>query len=152
MAFYKATMEDLNTVVEMIQDIIEKQYPEHYNSDAIEFLKQQYARNSVREIINNDMVIIQTELDRVMAIGSLSYDVVSALFVHQDYQRVGNGERLLKKLEEKARDNGQSSIRVETPATGKGFFERMGYKVSGKKTYPMDDGRKITFDVMEKEI
>lgn len=152
MAFYKATMEDLNTVVEMIQDIIEKQYPEHYDSDAVEFLKKQYSRVNVREIINNDMVVIQTEMDFPMGVGSLSYDVIHAMFIHPEYQHQGSGDRLLKKLEEMARDNGQHSVRVETPVTGKGFFEHEGYEAVGKKVIPMEDGRKITFDVMEKEI
>lgn len=152
MAFYKATMADLNTVVELVQGIIGKQYKEYYNPETVEFLKKQYAKIKVREIINNDMVVIQTEADYPMAVGALSYDVISALYVHPEYQRQGCGERLLRKLEEMARDNGQSSLRVVTHASGKDFFEHEGYELIADKEIPMEDGKTYICCEMEKTL
>lgn len=152
MAFYKATMEDLNMVVKTIRDNIETRYAKEYDAETVEFLIKKYAKINIREMINNDMVVIQTEAENPMGIGCLSYDAIRLICIAPGYQKQGSGERLIRKLEEMARDNGQRSLRVEVPEISKGFFLYEGYESTGKREYPVENGKPFVCDVMEKEI
>jgi len=68
--------------------------------------------------------------EKVVGFGSLAPDgYLDFLFTHNDYQGPGIAGTLIKKLERKARDQGNEVIYSDVSITAKGFFEKHGYVV-----------------------
>ncbi len=71
------------------------------------------------------------------------------LYVHKDYQARGIAFRLMKKIEQEARNLGLTKITTDCSITAKIPAERMGFKVVKEQTV-IREGIQLTNYVMEK--
>ncbi|MBR2402357.1 MAG: GNAT family N-acetyltransferase [Lachnospiraceae bacterium] len=64
---------------------------------------------------------------------------VSTVFVDDDYRRKGYGKRLIEEMEERAREMGVNTIRLDTFSwQGKEFYEALNYEVVGSYENSID--------------
>ena len=64
---------------------------------------------------------------------------VSTVFVDDDYRRKGYGNRLIEEMEERAREMGVNTIRLDTFSwQGKEFYEALNYEVVGSYENSID--------------
>ncbi len=59
---------------------------------------------------------------------SLDGDELATVFVHPDHQGKKAGARLIEQLEVIAREQGITTVRVESSVTGTAFYESLGYR------------------------
>lgn len=68
----------------------------------------------------------------VIGTAALDGAALATFFVHPDYQGRGIGTRLLAALEQAARAAGLARLEVDASVTGAGFYERRGYRRTGR--------------------
>lgn len=64
---------------------------------------------------------------------------LSGLYVKPDYTGKGVGEKLLRKAEQDARDNGLNHLWCESTITARGFYRKHGYELVEKTSHELED-------------
>ena len=76
-------------------------------------------------------------LDACMTAFKILY--VSTVFVDSAYRRKGYGTQLMREMEQRAKELGANTIRLDTFSwQGKEFYEALGYQVVGHYENPTD--------------
>ena len=103
---------------------------------------EQEGIDNFREFLTDDMlyhmflgggyqVRVAVDNDRIVGMGSLrSGNLISLLFVHEDYHRQGIGRRLVQSLTEfvRGRQPRFSTMRVNAAPYALGFYEKLGFQ------------------------
>jgi N-acetylglutamate synthase-like GNAT family acetyltransferase len=73
------------------------------------------------------------------------------MFTHKDYQRHGVAGNLIRKIERKAKEQGNDFVYSNVSITAKGFFEKHGYVVE-KQQFRKSKNKELINFRMTKEI
>lgn len=80
--------------------------------------------------LTEQFFIKATHNEKLVGFSSLATDgYLDFMFVHKDYQRQGIANNLLRKFENKAKEQGNSLIYSDVSITVRDFFEHNGYRV-----------------------
>lgn len=128
---YRAHKRDVGMITGLFRNTILTINAKDYPADQIEDWASWWSDlEKWREKIEDQYFIKALIGDDMVGFGSLAKDgYLDFMFTRQDYQRHGVAANLLKKIERKARQQGNEMIYSDVSLTAKGFFERNGYVV-----------------------
>jgi putative acetyltransferase len=95
--------------------------------------------NFPRPLENNHAYVVEIDYELVGFADITKDGYLDRFFVHKDYQGLGVGKLLLKKIEEQAHSLGLQKITLEASITARPFFEKMGYHVTEKQLKHVQD-------------
>jgi ribosomal protein S18 acetylase RimI-like enzyme len=166
MEIVKATMEDLNKIVEMYvlarRDLEENDIHQwDYNDPSIQMLISDIKAGTLFIAKDKDRILGSVALDEQQEPEhqEINWEVdggkslyLHRLVVHLDYQGEGTGKALMEFAEDYAKKHGYSAIRLdayEDNDVARGLYETFGYEERGKVYFPR---REVPFYSYEKEI
>lgn len=127
-----------DAIIMKIIDLNEKQV--EYVEDKLNTFDENYITykmdGSIQIGIEEDGKVV-AGLDACITAFKILY--VSTVFVDDDYRRKGYGKRLIEEMEERAREMGVNTIRLDTFSwQGKEFYEALNYEVVGSYENSID--------------
>ncbi|WP_340063492.1 GNAT family N-acetyltransferase [Ascidiimonas aurantiaca] len=134
-SFRLATPKDLNLIVELFKETITHINKKDYTPEQIKVWASGASdREKWLSRIRDDYFSLAFYGERLAGFAFLAgNDYFDGLFVHKDFQRKGIAQKLLMKIEERARNNRSAIIRSDVSITALPFFLKNGYLITEKQ-------------------
>lgn len=128
---YRATKQDVGMITQLFRDTIQNVNSKDYPADEIDDWSSWWTdHDKWQERIEKQYFIKAMINDKTVGFSSLATDgYLDFMFTHKDYQGKGVAGNLIRKIEKKAKEQGNYLIYSDVSITAKGFFERHGYIV-----------------------
>ncbi|GAO31017.1 GNAT family N-acetyltransferase [Geofilum rubicundum] len=132
---YRASKQDVSMITQLFRDTIQNVNSKDYPEDEIEDWSSWWTdTDKWQERIEEQYFIKAMIGDKIVGFSSLASDgYLDFMFTHKDYQRHGVAGNLLRKIERKAKEQGNDLIYSDVSITAKGFFERHGFIVKKRQ-------------------
>jgi RimJ/RimL family protein N-acetyltransferase/N-acetylglutamate synthase-like GNAT family acetyltransferase len=128
---YKATKHDIGMITELFRDTIQNINSKDYSKDEIEDWSSWWINHDKWEDKIEKQYFLKAIIEnQLVGFSSLAKDgYLDFIFTHKDFQRHGIAGNLIKKIERKAKKQGNALIYSDVSITAKRFFEKHGYVV-----------------------
>ena len=143
---------DIETVHSLVIDTIDKSYSGVYPEEAIDFFKQYHRKNNIYNDCLNGYTIIAEYKGRIVGTGTLLDTNIRRVFINNYFQGQGFGKLIMKKLEEKALEQGKRIVDLSASLVSKRFYDRLGYITQGEKSIDVENNKKLNYYQMVKYL
>ncbi|MDQ3134397.1 MAG: GNAT family N-acetyltransferase [Acidobacteriota bacterium] len=126
----------------------------HYTPEEIEAWARPRKPNHYVESISNNEFYVAEENGDVVGFGALNQErgEIEAVYILPEVARRGIGLKILRKLEERARELGVKSLRLNSSLNATAFYKSAGYKPQEESKHRLSSGVEIGCVLMTKEI
>lgn len=144
---YRASQQDVGVITQLFQDTIQNINSKDYPADEIDDWSSWWTdHDKWKERIKEQYFIKAMIEDNTVGFSSLATDgYLDFMFTHKDYQKQGIAGNLLRKIERKAKEQGNDLIYSDVSITAKGFFESHGYIVEKQQLKKSKNKELINF-------
>ena len=134
--------------------VIKEVCASHYAPEEIEAWAKPRNPDHYVESIHSTEFYVSEENGNIIGFGTLNQasEEVEAVYVVSEVARRGIGQRILCKLEERARDLGWKSLHLDSSLNAIPFYQRLGYEPQQETKHRLSSGVEIGCVVMKKEI
>ncbi len=152
MRYAPATDEHAGAIHNVLQTTIRAIYPKYYPQTVVDFFCNLHCLEHVREgIASGNMGVALDDAGNVVGTGCYDDNHITGVYVHPAFQGRGCGTLIIDRLEEKiAADYDVACIDASLSAAC--LYERRGYKTVGHGVIEFDDGVKLVYEKMEKQL
>ncbi|MEM1045834.1 MAG: GNAT family N-acetyltransferase [Pseudomonadota bacterium] len=140
------------TVHGLICDTVDVSYAPVYPPRALAFFKRVHDPDRIAERTLTGLVLLAEVNGVAAATGSLVEDKISAVFVRPSFQGLGLGKRLMRDLEDGARQAGRRQIRLHVSLISRQFYESLGYTIVEAVSEDLGNGERLDFWNAEKSL
>jgi GNAT superfamily N-acetyltransferase len=88
----------------------------------------------------------------IIGFGSLLGNDVNTVYVHPHYTRQGVGTRLLRKIEQEAKERGVTTLGIEASLTAVPFYQSSGYRFVKEAEHRFSNGVSMRCVIMSKQL
>lgn len=147
-----ATMDDLDTVVTIVQTTIREQYPHYYPAGAVALFLEGHSAAHIGEDVAKGIVWLAFD-DAGSAVATITIDGnhLTRLYVLPTEQRHGYGRALLDFAEARVAEDHDTAV-LETTPVGRYIYRKRGYVETDYHLMWADNGDLLTYDDMEKVL
>lgn len=104
-----------------------------YPLERLQPLMDYFSPEKVLQLSYERICLVAEIEERVVGTVALEGAELCAFFIHPDFQGQGIGSQLLAEIERRAIEAGISAIHTDASLTGAPFYERRGYRRTGKE-------------------
>lgn len=150
---YRATEHDVNQITLLYRDTIQNVNNKDYPEDEIEDWSSWWNDHDKWHKRIAEQFFIKAMIEnKIVGFSSLAFDgYLDLLFTHKDYQGLGVASSLMRRVERKARQQGNNFIYSDVSITAKSFFEKHGYSLV-KQQYKKSRNKELINFRMSKVI
>ncbi|GGF28447.1 GNAT family N-acetyltransferase [Echinicola rosea] len=125
----QAEMNDIVKVQQLYVETIQSSCKNDYSEEEIAaWISSVINEERWRLALKEEFFLVAEYVSKIVGFGALKDDnYIDFMYVQHDYQRIGLAERLLKALENKAKENNAGLIIADASKTAVPFFEKMGF-------------------------
>jgi GNAT superfamily N-acetyltransferase len=142
------TVSDYERTSEVIVRCLMEVNIRDYGEEHIARMLPTFAPNNLATWFHGAETFVMTYANDVVGTGTLRGNEIQTVFVDPSNHGMGYGKRLMRHLENAARDRGVSEITLRSSLTSKGFYESLEYQAQGD-TYGAVGGQMV---VMTKKL
>lgn len=124
----QARESDANAISRLILATLRVSNARDYPPDVISRVELSFSPTGVVALMENRQVLVALAQDRIIGTASLDGAVVRSVFVDPHSQGQGIGRRLMRDIEQRARDAGSRVLTVPSSVTAEGFYATLGFK------------------------
>ncbi len=126
----------------------------HYSPEEIEAWARPRGPEHYIESIRNSDFYVAEEDGAVIGFGTLNrqQNEIEAVYVSPEVVRRGVGSAILRRLEERARDVGLKSLKMDASLNAVPFYRSAGYESQTEKKHRLASGIEIACVLMTKEL
>ncbi len=129
----KFKIEDAYEVASLIKNALLKVSAQYYPKRIIKNLIKDYNATSIKTRNNKRDIFVATIKNKIVGTIQFTNDGwVCGLFVHNNYQNLGIGTKLVAKIKQVAKNNGFDAIRSHIAINSIGFYKKLGFSVVKK--------------------
>ncbi len=143
---------DLMPLKSMIHRTIAVCYPGYYGAEAVRFFMNYHDEQAIRQDARIGCTVVLDKAGRPIGTGTLIGDEIKRLFVDPMAQRRGEGRRLMRYLEGKARSLGIATVRLDASLPSKTFYDKLAYVTVEKTFLPLENGERLEFFRMQRSL
>ena len=151
MRLVKANISDLDDVRWITQTTIMVVYPKYYPAGAVEFFSKHHSDEKIKADIEAGYVYILEDEGKGVGTVTVSGNHINRLFVLPECQHKGYGRYMMDFAEEKIAKE-HKTIELDASFPAKKIYLKRGYKEIEYNTIETDNGDKLCYDVMVKEV
>lgn len=104
-----------------------------YPLERLQPLMDYFSPEKVLQLTYERICLVAEIEERVVGTVALEGAELCTFFIHPDFQGQGIGSQLLAEIERRAIEAGISAIHTDASLTGAPFYERRGYRRTGKE-------------------
>ena len=151
MRLVKASINDLDDIIWITQTTIMAVYPKYYPAGAVEFFSKHHSDEKIKADIEAGYVYILEDEGKGVGTVTVSGNHINRLFVLPECQHKGYGRYMMDFAEEKIAKE-HKTIELDASFPAKKIYLKRGYKEIEYNTIETDNGDKLCYDVMVKEV
>ncbi|AWW30950.1 GNAT family N-acetyltransferase [Echinicola strongylocentroti] len=132
----QAKMDDMMKVQHLYVETIQSSCKNDYSEEQIAaWISSVINEERWRQALASEYFLVAEDETKIVGFGALKDDnYIDFMYVQHEYQRIGLAERLLKALENKAKENDAELIIADASKTAVPFFEKMGFHMVQENT------------------
>lgn len=152
MRYIAANKEHADAIHNALQSTIRSVYPKYYPAEVAEFFCKLHSIEHVREgIASGNMGVLLSDDGEVVGTGCYDGNHITGVYVLPDWQGRGCGTQIINRLEELiGADHDTACLDASLPAAC--LYEHRGYKTIGHGIMDLDNGVKLVYEKMEKQL
>lgn len=151
MRLVQASINDLDDIIWITQTTIMAVYPKYYPAGAVEFFSKHHSDEKIKADIEAGYVYILEDEGKGVGTVTVSGNHINRLFVLPECQHKGYGRYMMDFAEEKIAKE-HKTIELDASFPAKKIYLKRGYKEIEYNTIETDNGDKLCYDVMVKEV
>lgn len=148
----QAGREDVPAIHKLIHQTISTIYSKYYPTDVVRFFLDYHSKDHIAKALDQELVLLIKEEGQLIGTGSLSGNEIKRMFVLPQFQNKGYGSLLLNKLEQKAAENGYTSVELDSSLPAYGLYENKGYLPIKNERVVTQSGQVLFYHRMAKKI
>ena len=152
MNYLSATEDHTEAIHDVLQTTIRSVYPKYYPQAVVDFFCDLHSLEHVREGIASGHMGVAIDGDgNVLGTGCYNGNHITGVYVLPAFQGKGCGSQIIGKIEEAiAADHDTACLDASLPAAC--LYEHRRYKTVGHGVIDLDDGVKLVYEKMEKQL
>lgn len=127
-----ARLTDASALAALIRDTVAVSNAPDYPPAILQRVLDSFTPETVAGQIARRWVFVAEAGEALLGTASLDGDLVRAVFVAVAGQGAGVGRLLMARIEQEARAAGVARLRVPASLTALGFYQRLGYRLTGE--------------------
>jgi GNAT superfamily N-acetyltransferase len=143
---------DLIDLTRLINSTIDSCYAAVYPSKAIAYFKDYHSPENVAADAAEGITLVGFYSGRLAGTGTLKGSYICRVFVRPDCQGLGVGKTIYQELERLATKREIKELTLDASLTSLGFWQRRGFTAGHLESYELDDGQRLDYYSMRKEI
>lgn len=152
MNYLPETINHAKSIHDVLQTTIRTVYPKYYPQAVVDFFCDLHSLEHVQEgIASGNMGVVIDDEGNVIGTGCYDDNHITGVYVRPAFQGFGCGTLIIDKLEEAiAADHDVARLDASLPAAC--LYEHRGYKTVGHGVIELDDGVKLVYEKMERQL
>ena len=151
MNYIKATKQDLEQILNIVQETILLIYPKYYPSEVVDFFSKHHCRENIeRDVEAGRVGILKVEND-IVGTGCYKDNHITRVYVLPKYQKQGYGSYIIQQLENEISKN-YDDIFLDASLPACQLYEKRGYKTIRHDKYKVENNVVLVYEIMEKEL
>jgi len=144
--------QDLERLYFIVQNTIKKSYADVYPREAIDYFSELHSTHNMEQDIPKGFTFMLESENEILASGSIVENEIKRVFVLPEYQGMGFGKKIMRKIEETALNNGIQKVKLCASLPSKDFYLSLGYKIVQFNYIGVKNNEKLEYYDMEKEL
>lgn len=151
MEYLRAAEKDTEQILSIVQDTIQRIYPNYYPQEVVDFFCRLHCRERILEDIKSGLVGV-LRIDGIMVgTGCRTENHITRVYVKPEYQGKGYGGYIMQCLEHEIRPQYDTAyLNASLPASH--LYETRGYQTVEHKRYAVENGKILVYEVMAKSL
>lgn len=151
MEYIKATENDTEEILTIVQNTIRTIYPCYYPQEVVEFFCSLHCRENIERDIRGGTVGALWVENRIVGTGCYQDDHITRVYVKPEYQGRGYGSYIMQCLENEigAKYN-MAYLDASLPASH--LYEKRGYQTLRHDKWNVENKRVLVYEIMAKSL
>lgn len=151
MEYKKATLQESESIYEMVQTTIKTVYPKYYPKEVVDFFCEHHSLESILKDIENGVVGVLVDDDRMVGTGCYQNNHITRVYVLPELQGRGYGSFIMEQLEDIiAVEYDKVFLDASLPACH--LYEKRGYQTIRHDRWNVENGVVLVYEIMEKKL
>ena len=151
MEYKKATLQESESIYEMVQTTIKTGYPKYYPKEVVDFFCEHHSLENILRDIENGVVGVLIDNDRMVGTGCYQDNHITRVYVLPEFQGRGYGSFIMEQLEDIiAVEFDKVFLDASLPACH--LYEKRGYQTIRHDRWDVENGVVLVYEIMEKEL
>lgn len=151
MEYIKATENDTEEILAIVQDTIRTVYPRYYPQEVVEFFASLHCRENIVRDIKGGLVGVLRVDGGIVGTGCYQDDHITRVYVKPEFQGKGYGSYIMQCLEDEISANYDTAyLDASLPASH--LYEKRGYQTLQHEKWNVDNGRVLVYEIMAKAL
>lgn len=163
MNYIKADESHIDSIFQLVQTTIKTIYPKYYPKEVVDFFCNLHSKENIATDIKNGCVSALIVDGQIVGTGSYKENHITRVYVLPEFQGCGYGSYIMQKLENEisevynkisslANAQGRNMVYLDASLPACRLYEHRGYKTKSHKTWKVDNGAVLVYEVMEKDL
>ena len=151
MEYKKATLQESESIYEMVQTTIKTVYPKYYPKEVVDFFCEHHSLENILKDIENGVVGVLVDDDRMVGTGCYQNNHITRVYVLPEFQGRGFGSFIMEQLEDIiAVEYDKVFLDASLPACH--LYEKRGYQTIRHDRWNVENGVVLVYEIMEKKL
>lgn len=151
MEYIKATENDTEEILTIVQDTIRTVYPRYYPQEVVEFFCSLHCRENIVRDIKGGLVGVLRIDSGIAGTGCYQDDHITRVYVKPECQGKGYGSYIMQCLEnEIGAEYDTAYLDASLPASH--LYEKRGYRTLRHEKWNVENGRVLVYEIMAKAL
>lgn len=151
MEYIKATENDTDEVLTIVQDTIRTIYPLYYPKEVVEFFCSLHCRENIARDIEKGLVGVLWVDNGIVGTGCYQDDHITRVYVKPECQGRGYGSYIMQHLENEISAKYDTAyLDASLPASH--LYEKRGYQTLRHDKWIVENGRVLVYEIMAKSL
>ena len=151
MEYIKATEEDLEHIVMLVQETIKTIYPKYYPKEVVDFFCGLHCKENIASDIKDGSVGILKSDGEIVGTGCYKDNHITRVYVKPAFQKQGYGNYIMQCLENEIR-NCHDNVYLDASLPASLLYEKRGYKTIKHEQWDVENDVVLVYEVMEKQL
>ena len=151
MKYIKATEQDLEQILTLVQNTIKTIYPKYYPQEVVDFFCSLHNCENISKDIKSGLVGVLIKDNEILGTGCYQDNHITRVYVSPHHQRKGYGSYIMQCLEnEIASKYDKAFLDASLPASM--MYEKRDYKTIKHEKWDVENGAVLVYEIMEKNL
>ncbi len=151
MEYIIATVHMADEIHNVLQTTIKTIYPKYYPKEVTDFFCRHHSKEHILDGITSGNMGVLEDNGIIVGTGCYSDNHITGVYVLPGYQKRGYGSYIMDCLEKEISKKYDRCI-LDASLSAVCLYEQRGYQTVGHGVYELENGVRLVYEVMEKEL
>lgn len=130
---------------------IKESYSMYYPTEVVEFFLNLHNKDHILHGISSGNMGVLIVNDKIVGTGCYDANHITSVYVAPEFQNKGYGTHIMNCLEDTISKNYKTAV-LDASLAAVLMYENRGYTTIGHGKYDLPNGKKLVYEIMEKQL